>query len=87
MRQARDSIRALRQLAKIDNEITSAILEVAANELECLVQSNADLLEALFDIGSRLNICICVTPTGELRNKLTEMNILALQAISNAPKK
>ncbi len=52
-------------------------------DYESLKQQRGDLLEALKRDAFLANQAILATPTGDLRNKLTEINILRLAAIAN----
>ncbi len=51
-----------------------------------LIAAAPKLLEACKRDAELANVAILLTPTGEHRNKLTEINILRLQAITEAEK-
>jgi len=54
------------------------------DRLDRAKEINKDLLDACERDALLANIAIAETPTGDLRNKLTEINILRIAAISKA---
>jgi 3-oxoacyl-[acyl-carrier-protein] synthase III len=65
-------------------EIIGGLGSDESNANARLIASAPELLKMLKLAQNRLDLLICVTPTGKHRNQLTEDNISILQAIKEA---
>ena len=63
---------------------STGVSEANARHICKCVNSHEALLEALRDASFAFDAAIANTPTGRYREKLTELNILRLQAIKDA---
>ncbi len=80
---------ANRELAcvnSLEDGVDNKARNIEADDNACLIAAVKDLLEACEQAQFVYDYTICRTPTGPEREKLTERNILRMQAIAKATK-